>query len=470
MKTNDKHPSQCTTISATANNNNTNTRKNADFLTRKGFQSLYLEYYAYLQDFNANQISALYLQGLKHNLLASNFNPEVLRYIQQEIMDFAKAIEDRALTYKQILQQHTTHKATDIQKDLIQLLNQEIQEGGKDQKSTAQQLLDLRQKALEHLHTHPEDMLTEFNLAWMNFHLFEDYPAAKSHFAKAVELSLLDDTSFTQLALRYQTMTYHFLNEKNNAISAILRAASLDQTNDPHYLYEISQQLVRSGNKETALTHLKSLIKKTPLYYIHAQSDHFFSETPEVDQLLARFHTAKLEAIKETTYKKWTASPIMQQTLPPEFDRQALFNTNYDEHLPLLVHQPYTTLCNKEHISNRILKTLLNKTKVKLKSMNEQFTQHIQIEQQKWKFINLLGVGLVYIAVLLTLASFFLFIGGDLLGLTAKTGGIDWKHLIPKIFSAVLGTGILGIVLLQFNPPKLRQLAKKRSLLSSAID
>lgn len=449
-------------------NTSKNADKNADFLTRNGFQSLYLEYYAYLQNFEADEISALYRQGLKHNLVSSNFNPEVLRYIKKEVMEFAKAIKDRALTYKQALQQSTTHAASEIQKDLIRLLNQEIQESGKDQyqKSTAQQLINLRQKALDHLQIHPEDMLTEFNLAWMSFHLFEDYQAANTHFAKAVELSLLDDTSFTQLALRYQTMTYHFLNEKNNAISTILRASSLDQANDPYYLYEISQQLVRSGNKEAALTHLKSLIKKTPLYYIHAQSDHFFAETPEVDQLLARFHAAKLEAIKETTYKKWAASPIMQQTLPPEFDRQKLFNTNYDEHLPLLAHQPYPTLCNKEQISNRILKTLLNKTQVKLNSINEQFTHHIQVEQKKWKCINLLGVGLVYIAALLTLASIFLFIGSDLLGLTAKAGGIDWEHLIPRIFTAVLGTGILGVVLLQFDPPKLKKLAKKRSLLS----
>ena len=166
-----------TTEKKISQSSNKNTSNNADFLTKNGFQSLYLEYYACLQDFDANEISSLYCQGLKHNLVSANFNTEVLRYIKKEVMEFADAIRNRALAYKQTLQQYATLEASDIQNSLALILNQEIQEGNEEgnqeksseteKASTAQQLINLKKKAQNHLQTHPKDMLTEFNLAWM---------------------------------------------------------------------------------------------------------------------------------------------------------------------------------------------------------------------------------------------------------------------------------------------------------------
>lgn len=441
------------------NNNKTDSLK-IRLLTQKGFQFLYLEYYSYLQDYNAQEISSTYYQGLKYNLNVSHFNPEALQYVKKEIDLSAKHIETRKKICQQKLLEYSTPEALALQESLCLYIN--------SPNNANQQLEGLKSKLLKNLETNPEDILSEFNLAWMYFHIFEDYRAANMHFSRVADHSILDDIFFTQLALRYQALTYRFLDERKHGLSVLRRAASLDQTNNSYHSYEVAQQSVGVDN-DKAMTYLKALIKHSPLFYLHIQSDPCFSDHPEVDQLLASFHTAKLESIKEMSFSKWKDCELMQQPLPQEFNQQKIFKDCYEEHLQLLTHQPYPLLCRVGSISDKIVRNLKNRTKKKLKTINQQFTQTIQVEQKKWKIINLLGMMLVYISVLLTLASIFLFIGSDLLGLTAKGGIINWQEFIPKVFASVLGTGMLGVLLLLFNSPKLKNLVKKRSMVSNVI-
>ncbi len=456
------------TLESNTYKNNPNENSVTLFLNQHGFQHLYLEYFTYLQDLEVTDITELYHQGLKHNLKHSHYNVEVLRYVKADIKKHAQQIRDQVDNCKGSLHKHITKEATDLQSALCDYINQ--QHHSIDQEGENELLNDLEWKFLNQLDTQPNDLLTEFNLAWIYFHLFEDYQAANTYLSQVINRCILDDSPLAQIALRYLGMTYYLMGDSANATKALQRSASLDQTNNLYYLYEIAQQLIQTDNKDAAISHIKALIKHSPLYYIHIQSDPFFADIPEVDALLARFHAAKLEAIKETTYKKWKDSKLMQQQLPNEFDHHQLFNSTYDEHLTLLAHQSYPLLCRTESISDKFLINLQTKTQTKLNTINKQFVQHIHAEQRKWKMVNLVGVSLVYIAALLTLASIFLFIGGDLLGLTSNGNPINWGHLVPRIFASVLATGLVGILLLQFNSPKLKQLAKKKSMLVDAME
>ncbi|MEE9351852.1 MAG: hypothetical protein V3U78_06295 [Thiotrichaceae bacterium] len=456
------------TIENNAHESNTHENSATLYLNQNGFQHLYLEYFTYLQDLEITDISYLYHQGLKYNLKHSHFNVEVLRYVKTDIRMHAQQIRNQVDNCKSTLHKHLTKEATDLQSALCDYLKQ--QKHSNDQEGENTPLNDLEWKFLNQLDTQPNDVLTEFNLAWIYFHLFEDYQAANTYLNQVIDRCILEDSPLAQIALRYLGMTYYLMGDSTNATKALQRSASLDQTNNLYYLYEIAQQLIQTDNKDAAISHIKALIKHSPLYYIHIQSDPFFADIPEVDALLSRFHAAKLEAIKETTYKKWKGSKIMQQEFPAEFDHHKLFNSTYDEHLTLLAHQPYPLLCRTETISDKFLSNLQSKTQSKLNIINKQFIQHIHAEQKKWKMVNLAGVSLVYVAVLLTLASIFLFIGGDLLGLTSNGQSINWGHLVPRIFASVLGTGLIGILLLQFNSPKLKQLAKKKNMLVEAME
>ena len=470
--------------SKTSNNKNEGDTSENDilFLKQSGFQLLYLEYYTLLRDLDVTQILQRYQQGLKHNLKQSHFNSEVLRYVQKDLNKQATTIKIQTDKYKNIFQKRQINNTEELQQELCNYLdansktggNQEENREGNQETSKAvnknDALDNLEWQFINQLDINPEDLQTEFNLAWIYFHLFKDYQASNTHFSRVVDRCILDDSPLVQLALRYLSMTHHLMGDTTKAVAALQRSASLDQTNNLYYLYEIAQQLILTANKDAAISHIKALIKHSPLYYIHIQSDPFFADSPEVDKLLTRFHSAKLEAIKETTYKKWKNSHQMQQKLPDEFNPQEVFETTYNEHLTLLSHQPYPLLCRNETISEKFLANLQSKTKAKLHTINEQFVQHMQHEQKKWKIVNLAGVGLIYIAVLLTLASIFLFIGGDFLGLNSNDKPINWGHLVPRIFASVLCTGVIGILLLQFNPPKLKQLAKKKNMLIDAID
>lgn len=448
-------------------------RGSQGLIDRYGFQRLYLEYSAFLYDLDAKEITHMYRHGLASNLKQSHFNPEVLHYIKNEIYKCALTLErqkDSCKSRLQAYQQETVTSGTsyyDLHKALLEYLreNEKGEENKKDKQAEALKTLVKRHE--KYLKAYNEDIFTQFNLAWILFHLEEDFSGAKAHLTEVVDKSLINDNPVTQMALRYLAMCDYLCGDSKEAIASLQRAASLDQTNNLYLLYEIAQQLVHTDQKDSALSHLKALIKSSPLFFVHIQSDPFFTDIPEIDALLARFHTAKLEEIREITYKKWLASEPMQQALPQEFNQQKLFNTTYEEHRTLLTHQPYPLLCKTEKISEKLLRNLTLKTKAELKRINTELTQHMKSEQTRWKIINLAGVALVYIAVLLTLASIFLFIGGDLLGLTNK---LDWSEIVPKIFAAVLGTGILGIALLRFNPPKLKQLAKKKSIVDRAID
>lgn len=440
-----------------------------------GFQRLYLEYYSFLYDLDAKQITLVYRQGLNQNLKASHFNSEVLHYIKNEIYKAALGIERQKDNCKSRKQAHHYQQATSeesssyLQSALLKYLNSSDQpENRQEQDSANAALAELLDEHHAYLEKNSEDIFAQFNLAWIHFHLQEDYEHAKEHLTEVINKSLLNDSPITQMALRYLAMCDYLLDNHAEATASLQRAASLDQTNNLYLLYEIAQQLIHTDKKDAAISHLKALIKHSPLFFVHIQSDPFFTDIPEVDALLTRFHTAKLEEIKEITYKKWLDSETMKQALPQEFDHQALFNSTFEEHRTLLTHQPYPLLCKTEKISDKLLRNLLIKTKTELNAINQQLTQSMKLEQTRWKVINLIGVALVYIAVLLTLASIFLFIGGDLLGLTSEEQTIDWGKLVPKIFATVLGTGIIGILLLRLNPPKLKQLAKKKDMLDKA--
>jgi len=459
----------------------TNTSQNANtnivpFLNLKGFQRLYLEYYAFIKDLEVEQITSLYHQGLKTNLENSNFNSEILRYVKKDIDQQAKHIKENTNQYRDALHKNITPEAMDLKEALSNHLHTHHQSyyqnsDRKDEHSDqTKSLNELEKKFLDQLESNPDDLLSHFNLAWVYFHLFEDHYAAQVQFRYVVDHSITDDNPLTQIAMRYLSLNYFFLGDTVSATSTLQRAASLDQSNDLHYLYEMAQQTIHENNNDSSISRMKALIKRSTLYYIHIQSDPFFAGIEKVDKLLARFHSAKLEAIKETTYSKWKKSKLMQQTLPEEFDPQDVFNSTYGEHLTLLTHQPYPLLCKTEMISEKLFTKLQRKTHLTLGNMNNEFMQRIQSEQKKWKFVNLTGVGLVYFAVLLTLASIFLFIGGDLLGLTANNGAIDWGHLVPRIFASVLGMGVIGIGLLQYNPPTLKRLAKKKNMLVEAME
>ncbi len=460
------------------------------FLNQCGFQRLYLEYYAFLYDLDATAITKVYQQGLGYNLKTAHFNLDVLRYVKNEIVQVSQSIEKQKDNCKSRLQAYlyepplltapeSAHQQHSVKGKITR--NQHLSHMQEclvtylDTTPHAAALAELIKDHDTYLESHDSDIFARFNLAWIYFHLEENYTRAKEHLTQVIDKSLLNDNPLTQMALRYLAMSDYLLDDRTAAITSLQRAASLDQTNNLHFLYEIAQQLVQQENgenskKEAAISHLKALIKHSPLYFVHIQSDPFFANNPEVDALLSRFHTAKLEEIKETTYRKWLASDIMQQVLPQEFNQQSLFNTSYEEHLTLLTYQPYPLLCKTDKISDKFLRNLQIKTRNKLTALNQQLTQSMHAEQTRWKVINLIGVGLIYIAVLLTLASIFLFIGGDLIGLTSAEESIDWGSLVPKLFASVLGTGITGILLLQFDPPRLKQLAKKKNMLNRAID
>ncbi len=458
-------------------------------INKKGFQRLYLEYFAFLQDLNVEHITKLYHHGMKHNLEKANFNSDTLRYVKNEISKHVEQIKNNATKYKEGSQKNITDESLYLRQALCDYINyhypthieHNVEDKNVDSKessgnsgianlSTLLTLEQLEQKLKLHVEANPTDLLSQLNLAWLYFHLVEDYEAASVHFTHAFDSSMLDDSPLGPLTLRYISMSYSLLGNTTKAVSSLQRATSLDLTNDYHHLYEMAQQTIKDHNNDGAISRLKALIKKSVLYYLHIQSDPFFTSIPEVDTLLSRFHSARLEAIKEATYNKWKQSKPMQQKLPDEFNPQEVFSSTYDEHLTLLAHQPYPVLCRTEMISNKLFTKLEGKAQITLDKMNKQFSQNIQSEQKKWKFINLAGVGLIYLAVLLTLASIFLFIGGDLLGLTARTGDINWGHLVPRIFASVLGMGVIGIGLLLYNSPKLKRLAKKKSMLVEAMD
>ena len=433
-----------------------------------GFQHVYLEYYAFIQDLNEQQVSLLLHNGLVSNLNAAKFNSETLQTLSTEITDISKNIIAQKQEFKKGFSQFHSSPAIKSTHNAIRLHG--LLQESLNTKQITTNIEILKEELIHQLKETHNNYWIEFDLAWMYFHIYNDMPKAEHHFTQAADNCILDESVLAAISLRYLGYTKLMLNKPSEALSVMASVTAQYPIDTPQQLFE-SVQFSSHFEPHKQIKALKKAIEKSALYYCQLQSDALLGKHPSIQALLSAFHAAKLTQIQEVAQYKWKNSAIYQhKNLPLEFDKQGLFNDTFRQFKILLIHQPYPLLCKTEGISEKILASLSLRANKELDMAKTNYVKKIIHINKKWNFINRIGANLVYTATLFSLASIFLFITSSLFGIAIPMPTTGWKNLLSFFFSSIIVAGLLGILLVQFTPSASKKLSRKKAAITDALD
>lgn len=449
-------------------------RDDITLIAQHGFHPLYLSYYAVFRELNEDEIIKLLNNGFAHNLKEANYNRESLRFLQPQISELAHEIFDQKTTLNAAFESYhqaldASNKKTSIQQTIgFDGLLGDWLNSDRD----ADDLMAIKTSGEELLETYPDNFWVQFELAWVNFHLLNDPKKAAEIFTNVADQAIQEDSPLAAVAMRYLAMTYYILGDQHSALVTIQGAISLDTSDTDQSQYELARYHAVSDDYDDSIKILKTLIKKSPLFYTQTQADPLYTDIEEVNGLLERFHTAKLEELKEECRENWIDKSLLQEPLPDGFDITTLFNEVYDKSEPLLTHQPYPLLHKKENISNKIQKNIRNNARSCAQGLS--LSNELEMTQiiKKWKTLRKLGARLIYIAAIMALATIFLFIGSEVFDLREhfRLGHLSWKELVPFMIGSVVITGGIGIYLMQFRTPKTKALIDRKAALADLIE
>jgi len=457
------------------NNNDTPIRYNTtDILcqSRYGFQRLYLESYAYLLGFNQQQISEALQQALCYTLTQAKLKTDTLKSLETELLETTSIITTnsqqlehaRSKYYKAY--QHDLHSNQD-QESVS--LHASLQDALKS--ASTKQINALKSKLHQQAKDNPSNFWVAFDMAWLYFHLEKNMQQAEQQLIQAADYALQEKSPLANLILRYLAYTQLILGKNKAALESMQVVTTLSSTEQeqPQAIFESVQFncLVEATYKQQII--LQKLIRQHPLYYLYTQTDECLYAHKNIQSLLLRFHIEKLEQIKKCAYEQWQASHFYQAELPKEFDKEALFNDNFQSYQALLSHQTYPVLCNVENISQKIIKQLSAVANKQLTMTQTCYVKKIVETQKQWKKVNQLGAVLLYVAVIISLSSILLWVAATLTD-APIFADIDWQEFFPKLVIVISLSAVIGLMLMRSTPPMNRKRFKQKQLLTNALE
>ncbi len=457
------------------NNNDTPIRHNiTDILCqpRYGFLRLYLESHAYLLGLNQQQTNNTLQQALCYKLTQEKLNTDTLKSLEIELLETTSTIATKSRELKQARSEyykayrHAPHSSQDQE---AVSLHSSLQDALKSDFS--KQINDLKVKLHRQTKANPSNFWIAFDIAWLYFHLEQDMQKAEQQLIQAADYALQEKSPLTNLILRYLAYTQLILGKNKEALESMQTVIKFSPTEQeqPQSIFELVQFncFVEASYKQQIM--LQKLIRHNPLYYIYTQTDKLLQPYKNIQSLLLRFHIEKLKQIKKYTYEQWQASHFYQTELPDEFDKEALFNNNFQSYQALLSHQTYPVLCNVENISKKIIRQLDTIANKQLTMTKTRYVKKIIETQKQWKKVSQFGGILLYAAVIISLTSILLWVTATVTE-APIFANITWKALLPKLVIAVSLSAVIGLMLMRSTPPMNRKRFKQKQLLTNALE
>jgi hypothetical protein len=457
------------------NNNDTPIRHNiTDILCqpRYGFQRLYLESQAYLLGFSQQQTNEALQQALRYKLTQEKLNTDTLKSLETELLESTSTITTKSRELEQTrlkyynAYRHDPHSNQD--QEAVNL-HSSLQDAL--QSDSSKQINNITIKLHRQTKDNPSNFWIAFDVAWLYFHIDQNMQKAEQQLIQAADYALQEKSPLANLILRYLAYTRLILGKNKEAlesIQAVIKFSPAEQEY-PQPIFESVQFncLVEASYKQQIM--LQKLIRHNPLYYIYTQTDELLQPYKNIQSLLLRFHIEKLEQIKKCVYEQWQASHFYQAELPEEFDKEALFNNNFQSYQALLSHQAYPVLCNVKNISRKITRQLDSTANKQLTMTQTRYVKKIIETQKQWKKVNQFGGVLLYTAVIISLASILLWVAATITEAPIFTN-INWKELLPKLVIAVSLSAVIGLMLMRSTPPMNRKHFKQKQLLTNALE
>lgn len=448
-------------------------RDDISLIAQHGFQPLYLGYYAVFRGLNEDEIIKLLNQGMAHNLNRASYNRESLRFLQQQISKLAHEVFDQKIrlntafkSYHQALNASQKMATTQQAISFHELLSDWVSSD-----RDADDLLAIKTAGEEALSHFPDNFWVDFELGWINFHVLNTPKAAIENFTNAADKAIQEDSPLAVTAMRYLALTHFILGDHHSALVTIQGAISLDTSDNDQSQYELARFHAASDDYADSINILKKLIKKSPLFYTQIQADPLYIGVPEIDNLLERFHTAKLEELKAECRENWIDKRLLEKPLPDGFNPSELFNEVYDKSEPLLSHQPYALLRKKENIAHKIQNNIRKHARQQAQRLSISNELEMAKIVKQWKNLRKLGTSLIYLATVIALATGFLFVSTEVFNFREQfnLSEINWPRLLPFVLTGIVITGGIGVYLRQFRSLKTKPLVQRKAALAELI-
>lgn len=460
-------------------NTNTSTSYTAiDILCqpRFGFQLLYLESYVYLLNLNNQQTKKALQQALSYQLTQAKLKPNALKALNTELVKTSATLianqQKLATAYSQYYQAYDHSDDHEDQDQQAVKLHTLLQNALTTKNIT--QIDNLKTELLKQTQENPSNFWIAFDIAWIYFHLEQDMVKAEQQLIHAADYALQEKSPLATLILRYLAYTKLILGKDKEALENIQAAIQLSSTKpeteseQPHTIFESVQFHCHVEVPYKQQIRLQKLIRHHPLYYLYIQIDKRLFAHQNIQNLLLRFHIEKLEQIKKCAYEQWQASHFYQSKLPTEFDKDALFDQHFQSYQALLSHQTYPVLNNIGTISKKIVTQLTTAANKQLIMAQTRYVKKIIETQKQWKKVNQIGGILLYAAILVSLASVFLWVAIAMMDSPILIN-TDWKSLLPKLMIGVSLSAVTGILLMRSTPPMNRKRFKQKRQISKAL-
>lgn len=430
------------------------------------FHRLYVESCGCILNLDMRQVTDLFSAGVSHNLKKAKFDPELLRYTQSGLSDAVLQVDSVVQEVSSKLYGNASEASLEMAHDVSVLFKGESV-------VDYDQVQELVYGLTRLLDADEDDFIARLILAWLYFHYLYDLPNACQHFEIiSIKAEEQNNNALAVLALRYYACSLALQGLYSEAYSAQYRAVQLNNVTSPQLDYELAQyalydeQLVEQWKPK-----VRSFIKDNTFNYLLCQSNAYINEVPEVSQLLARFHKAKLEEIRDLTWADWNNQQpeALRVLVEGNAEEPSLMESTFTEHIELLSYQPYVVLYHTDKIKDKLLNNLNKKTKKIYKSTDENLQEKIERKVAAYKWVNKVGIILVYAAAIVSLSFAFLYLENNIFNLFPDSQFVNWSLWLPYLLVVIFGMIFMGVVLMRFRPSGVNRMVRERHLIEEAL-
>ncbi len=446
---------------------------------RQVFHRINLEYLVPLRGMNRQGVYGLLDAGIRNNLRKFGTADDVVHSLRPQLEMLASHVSMQGL--------HLMRSREELRKQLLangvinfplyragmeaDFASKKLSESLHEQGQAAQQQLVLAEQMLKHaLEVNTHNHRAHFELGWIYLFMLDKLPEAVFHFRQAAQLSQDTDPAFSTFALRHLADAYYGMQDAGNAVETAFAALKQSPKPDLENLYECSRYLATSGDNEAAAHQLAKVVGRSPLYYVQAQVEPDFANTPEIGSVLRDLRSIKVNRIQTYVHSNWKQSSLASMPLPDGIDSGVLFRQVFQQHIRVMLHLPYVTLSQREkQIGDMILGASQKRILREVRQRSRQYEQNMEKQRNRWSWVNQLGGIFIHASAVLLLGSLIFYLLRFTSGMFGVGGLLGSDAIITAVLGSMLLFGIAGVTLFQFVPFGMKKLLQKQVELDNTL-
>ena len=320
------------------------------------------------------------------------------------------------------------------------------------------------------------DYIANFQLGWLYLCILNQIDKAQKYFEMAAEKSRETDPNFYIFAQRYLAFSHFLKQEYSSALQIIHALESNTQTAETRRYnaildYEHTRYALYTENSHIVAEKMVTLSTQHPLYYLLIQTEQAFQDQHDLQHLVEKIRTQKIQAIQKAFDQRWQRCPLRLIQMEEGCNVNRVYYRTLKHYLPELEQVAFVDLgAESQRVGDTIFQVTRANITHEIDKRHQQYTEEITAKQQHYAWLHrtgrfLFSAALYIIVALLVLGVYLVldryFIPGDS-GITVN----NWMLVLSGMI-LVLIIGFIGTI---FETRPVRTLFAKQQLVNDALD